>query len=99
MILVPRPSHHLIFDLLKWREKAWSILSGEVSRIMTLMSALIPLDVSLLYIYIAIEQTVEMNISMIWFVNFSALSCVVQVETEEDLLSQAAFNQLEEKLK
>ena len=31
--------------------------------------------------------------------NISALSCVVQVETEEDLLSQAAFNQLEDKLK
>ena len=30
--------------------------------------------------------------------NFSALSCVVQVETDEDSLSQAAFNQLEEKL-
>ena len=30
--------------------------------------------------------------------NFSALSCVVQVETEEDSLSQTAFNQLEDKL-
>jgi len=29
----------------------------------------------------------------------AALSCIVQVETEEDLLSQATFNQLEEKLK
>ena len=33
------------------------------------------------------------------FNEFSALSCVVQVETEEDSLSQAAFNQLEDKLK
>ena len=30
--------------------------------------------------------------------SLSALYCIVQVETEEDSLSQAAFNQLEEKL-
>ena len=64
---------------------------------MTLMSALSPKLLS--HVDIAIEQAVERNISMNWFVNFSALSCVVQVETEEDSLSQEAFNQLEDKLK
>ena len=54
------------------------------------------LDYSLSHVDIAIEQAVEMNV---FFMNFSALSCVVQVETEEDSLSQAAFNQLEDKLK
>ena len=90
MILVPKPSHYLIFDLLKWREKAWSILiimRSVKDCFMTLMSTLSPRLLSL--VEIALKQAVEMNISMIWFVNFS---CVVQVETEEDSLSQAAFN-------
>ena len=64
---------------------------------MTLISALTPRLHSL--VEIVIEQAVEMNISMNWFVNFPALSCIVQVETEEDSLSQEAFNQLEDKLK
>ena len=61
------------------------------------MSALIPRLHS--FVEIALEQAVEMNISMNWFVNFPALSRIVQVETEEDSLSQEAFNQLEDKLK
>ena len=61
---------------------------------MTFMSALSPKLLS--HVDIAIEQAVEMNV---FFMHFSALSCVVQVETEEDSLSQEAFNQLEDKLK
>ena len=64
---------------------------------MTLVSTLSPRLLSL--VEVAIKQAVEMSISMNWFVNLSALSCVVQVETEEDSLSQEAFNQLEDKLK
>ena len=66
---------------------------------MTFMSALSPKLLSLSHVDIAIEQAMERNISMNWFVNFSAFSCVVQVETVEDSLSKAAFNQLEDKLK